>query len=99
MVNTFWTAFATSALAAIVTTLGICTIRKYVDWGQRNSAYFMYFVVGVLISALFLHIILKSLTMNPGASIYLLVGFLVCIYLIVSLRHSSVAIVKQGLCL
>ncbi len=75
MENTFWTALATSLLAAIVTSIGIYTIRNYVGWGQRNSAYFMCFAAGVLISASFLHIIPKSLSMNPSASIYLLVGF------------------------
>ena len=75
MENTFWTALATSSLAAAVTSIGIYTIRNYVDWGQRNSTYFMCFAAGVLISASFLHIIPKSLTMNPNASIYLLVGF------------------------
>jgi len=75
MENTFWTALATSSLAAIVTSIGIYTIRNYVGWGQRNSTYFMCFAAGVLISASFLHIIPKSLSMNPNASIYLLVGF------------------------
>lgn len=75
MENTFWTALATSSLAAIVTSIGIYTIRYYVDWGQRNSTYFMCFAAGVLISASFLHIIPKSLAMNPDAPIYLLVGF------------------------
>lgn len=75
MENNFWTALATSSLAAIVTTIGIYTIRHYVDWGQRNSTYFMCFAAGVLISASFLHIIPKSLAMNPDASIYLLIGF------------------------
>ena len=75
MENTFWTALATSSLAAAVTSIGIYTIRNYVDWGQRNSTYFMCFAAGVLISASFLHLIPKSLTLNPNASIYLLVGF------------------------
>jgi len=75
MENTFWTALATSSLAAIVTSIGIYTIRKFVGWGQRNTTYFMCFAAGVLISASFLHIIPKSLSMNPNASIYLLVGF------------------------
>jgi len=75
MENTFWTALLISSLAAIVTSAGIYTIRNYVDWGQRNSTYFMCFAAGVLISASFLHIIPKSLSMNPNASIYLLVGF------------------------
>ncbi|RTE65759.1 ZIP family metal transporter [Amphritea opalescens] len=76
MENTFWTALATSSLAAVVTSVGIYTVRKYTDWGQRNITYFMCFAAGVLISASFLHIIPKSLAMNPNAAPYLLVGFL-----------------------
>lgn len=75
MENTFWTAFVTSSLAAAVTSMGIYTVRKYVDWGQRNITYFMCFAAGVLISASFLHIIPKSLSINPNAAPYLLVGF------------------------
>ena len=75
MENTFWTALATSSLAAIVTTIGIYTIRNFVGWGQRNITYFMCFAAGILISASFLHIIPKSLSMNPDAPVYILVGF------------------------
>ena len=75
MENTFWTAFVTSSLAAIVTSLGIFTIRNFVNWGQRNTTYFICFAAGVLISASFLHIILKSFSMNPNAPAYLLFGF------------------------
>lgn len=76
MENTFWTALATSIVAALVTSLGIYTIRRFTDWGHRNTTYFMCFAAGVLISASFLHIIPKSLSMNPQASVWLLVGFL-----------------------
>lgn len=75
MENTFWIALATSSAAAIVTSAGIYTIRKFSDWGHRNITYFMCFAAGVLISASFLHIIPKSFSMNPNASIYLLSGF------------------------
>ena len=75
MENTFWTALATSSTAAIVTSAGIYTIRRYSEWGRRNITYFMCFAAGVLISASFLHIIPKSFSMNPNASIYLLLGF------------------------
>ena len=75
MENTFWTALATSSLAAIVTSIGIYTIRKFASWGTRNTTYFMCFAAGVLISASFLHIIPKALLMNPNGAIYLLVGF------------------------
>lgn len=37
MANTFWTALATSLVAALVTSLGICTIRRFADWGQRSA--------------------------------------------------------------
>jgi len=74
--NTFWTALGTSMLAALVTSLGIYTIRRFADWGQRNTTYFMCFAAGVLISASFLHIIPKSFVMNPHSPVWLLVGFL-----------------------
>jgi zinc transporter ZupT len=76
MLNTFWTALGTSLTAALVTSLGIYTIRRFADWGQRNTTYFMCFAAGVLISASFLHIIPKSFVMNPQAPTWLLVGFL-----------------------
>gem|GEM_PF-6382292 len=41
MQNTFWTALATSTMAAIVTSSGIYTIRRFSDWGKRNTSYFM----------------------------------------------------------
>jgi len=51
MENTFLTALATSTTAALVTSLGIYTIRRFADWGHRNTTYFMCFAAGVLISA------------------------------------------------
>ena len=75
MENTFWTALATSSLAAFVTSLGIYTIRRFRDWGQRNTTYFMCFAAGVLIAASFLHIIPTSFAMTPRAPVWLLVGF------------------------
>ena len=76
MENTFWIALVVSSSAAAVTTLGIYTIRNFETWGRRNTAYFMCFAAGVLISASFLHIIPKSFSMNPHAGVYLLIGFL-----------------------
>jgi len=75
MENTFWTALTTSLLAGLVTSSGIYTIRRFADWGQRNTAYFMCFAAGVLISASFLHMIPKSLSLNPEAPAWLLAGF------------------------
>lgn len=76
MENTFWTAFLTSVCAALVTSLGIWTIRRYAAWGQRNPTYFIAFAAGVLISAAFLHIIPKAYSMNAHAPGWLLAGFL-----------------------
>ena len=75
MTNTFWTALTTSLLAALVTTLGIYTIRRFARWGQENTTYFMCFAAGVLIAASFLHIVPKSFALNAQAPIWLLAGF------------------------
>lgn len=75
MQTTFWTALLTSLAAAVVTSLGIWTIRRFTDWGHRNTAYFMCFAAGVLISASFLHMIPKAFSLNPHGPAFLLVGF------------------------
>ncbi|MDX9785783.1 MAG: ZIP family metal transporter [Desulfobacterales bacterium] len=75
MANTFWTALVTSILAALVTSMGIYTIRRFTAWGERNTTYFMCFAAGVLISASFLHIIPKAFEIAPQAPVWLLVGF------------------------
>lgn len=43
-------------IAALVTALGIYTIRRFAEWGRRYSIYFVCFAAGVLISVSFLHI-------------------------------------------
>jgi ZIP family zinc transporter/zinc and cadmium transporter len=73
--NTFWTAFGASLLAAIVTGIGILTIRHFEAWGRKYSIYFVCFAAGVLISVSFLHIIPKSMEMNDNAPAFLLIGF------------------------
>jgi len=75
MENTFWTALGASSLAALVTALGIYTIRHFEAWGRKHSIYFICFAAGVLISVSFLHIIPKSFEMNANAPMYLLIGF------------------------
>jgi len=75
METTFWTAFGASSLAALVTTAGIYTIRRFDEWGRKYSIYFVCFAAGVLVSVSFLHIIPKSFEMRASAPIYLLVGF------------------------
>jgi ZIP family zinc transporter/zinc and cadmium transporter len=75
MGNTFWTAFGASLLAAVVTAIGIYTIRHFETWGRKYSIYFVCFAAGVLISVSFLHIIPKSFEMSINAPAYLLGGF------------------------
>jgi ZIP family zinc transporter/zinc and cadmium transporter len=75
MENSFWTALAASSLAALVTAIGIYIIRHFEAWGRKYSIYFVCFAAGVLISVSFLHIIPKSMEMNPNAPVYLLSGF------------------------
>jgi zinc transporter ZupT len=75
MHSPFWTALSTSLVAAGVTSLGIYMIQRFAGWGQRNTAYFMSFAAGVLISAPFLHMVPKSFAMNAQAPGWLLLGF------------------------
>lgn len=77
---TFWSAFGASALAALVTALGIFTIRRFEAWGRKYGIYFVCFAAGVLISVSFLHIIPKSIGMSVNAPVWLLIGF-VLLYL------------------
>lgn len=76
MENTFWTALGASVLAALVTAIGIYTIRHFEAWGRKYSIYFVCFAAGVLISVSFLHIIPKAFGMSADAPVYLLSGFL-----------------------
>jgi zinc and cadmium transporter len=75
MEYSFWTAFGASLLAAFVTSTGIFVIRRFEEWGHKNTIYFICFAAGVLISVSFLHIIPKALTMNRHAPFYLLAGY------------------------
>jgi len=71
----FWTALAASLLAALVTALGIITIRAYESWARKYSVYFVCFAAGILVSVSFLHIIPKSFEMTAAAPVWLLTGF------------------------
>jgi zinc transporter ZupT len=73
--GTFWTAFGASVLAALVTSIGIFVVRHFEQWGRRNTAYFICFAAGVLISVSFLHIIPKAFSMNVRAPLYLFAGY------------------------
>jgi len=76
MESTFWTALVASSWAAIVTTIGIYVIRRFEHWGRQNTAYFICFAAGVLISVSFLHIIPKAFSMNVDAPFYLFAGYI-----------------------
>ena len=76
MGNSFWTALGASSLAALVTSMGIYVIRRFEQWGRKNTIYFICFAAGVLISVSFLHIIPIAGSMNPSAPFYLLAGYL-----------------------
>jgi len=76
MEQQFWTALTASCLAAVFTSIGIFSIRRFRAWAERNMTYFVCFAAGVLIAASFMHIIPKAFKMNADAPYYLLGGFL-----------------------
>ena len=78
-----------SLLAGLVTTCGILVVRRFKDWGHRNSTYFACFAAGVLISVSFLHLIPESLELSPNAPAFLLSGYL-AVYLLNRLLSSKV---------
>ncbi|MFZ0484252.1 MAG: ZIP family metal transporter [Desulfobacterales bacterium] len=59
-----------------MTSTGIYVIRRYEQWGRKNTIYFICFAAGVLISVSFLNIIPKAFAMNSNAPFYLLAGYL-----------------------
>jgi len=67
---------AASFLACAVTTIGIYVISKYEAWGRGNTAYFMSFAAGVLVSVSFMHIIPTAFQMHVRSPMFLLVGYL-----------------------
>lgn len=66
---------AASITAAGVSTLGLLSMLAVGDWGRRNSAYFSAFAVGLLIVAVFFHLMPEALEADPQAWKYLVVGF------------------------
>ncbi|MCW8840055.1 MAG: ZIP family metal transporter [Gammaproteobacteria bacterium] len=75
MQGMIWAPLGASLLAALVTSIGLYTIRHFEAWGRRYSIYYVCFAAGVLISVSLLHIIPRSLAMNSDAPAYLLAGF------------------------
>ncbi len=75
MSSAYLMALAASALAAVVTTIGILVIRRFSVWGKNNAALFGSFAAGVLIAVSFLHVIPKAFSMCSRAPYWLLVGY------------------------
>jgi zinc transporter ZupT len=71
----FWISLLASMLAAAVTAAGILVIRRFEPWARRNATHFVCFAAGVLITAAFLHIVPKALSMNRVAPAFLVLGF------------------------
>jgi zinc and cadmium transporter len=76
MEQTFWTAFAASVMAGVVTTSGILAIRRFENWARQNVTYFACFAAGVLIAVSFLNIIPTAFAMSSQAPAYLFAGYL-----------------------
>jgi len=71
----FWSVFAASFTASLVTGFGIYVIYKFADWGERNAIYFMSFAGGVLISVSVIHIAPESLEFSETSPFYFLAGY------------------------
>jgi zinc and cadmium transporter len=74
--NTFLAVLAASGISALVTSAGIYVIIKFSTWGQRNTAYFMGFAAGVLMTTSLMHILPEAYEMSPNAPVWVLVGFM-----------------------
>lgn len=65
-----------SIVACAVTCAGILSIKAHSKWGLKNSAYFVSFASGLIISVTFVHIVPESFSMSDSAPMYLLSGFM-----------------------
>ena len=74
--GTFLSVLAASLTACAVTSLGLGMISRYAEWSREQSAYFVSFAAGVLLTVSFLHIVPRSFEMNAQAPVFLLIGFL-----------------------
>ncbi len=76
LIGRFAMVLAASAVACAVTTLGILVISRYPAWSREQSAYFISFAAGVLITVSFVHLIPKSMQESKQAPLFVLLGFL-----------------------
>lgn len=75
MFSSVWPPLAAGVLAAVVTTGGLLTVRRFEHWARTRSTYFACFAAGVLITVSFLHIVPESIAMAPRAPVFLFVGY------------------------
>ncbi|HXI87824.1 MAG TPA: hypothetical protein VNH64_10225, partial [Parvularculaceae bacterium] len=64
-----------SFVAMGVGTIGLLSMASFGDWGRRNSPYFSAFAVGVLIVAVFFHLIPEAIETSTDAWKWVLLGF------------------------
>jgi zinc transporter ZupT len=76
LIGRFMIVLAASAVACAVTALGILVISRYPTWSREQSAYFISFAAGVLITVSFMHIIPESMQRSEHAPLFMLLGFL-----------------------
>jgi zinc and cadmium transporter len=72
----FMTALGASALAALVTTIGIFVIRRFEGWARDNITYFMAFAAGVLVAVSLVHMVPEAIAMSAHAPTFVLAGYL-----------------------
>jgi len=65
-----------SALACVVTTVGIIAVSRYARRASDYAAYFMSYAAGVILSVAFTHIIPASFSLSQGAPVGVLAGFM-----------------------
>jgi zinc transporter ZupT len=73
--NEFDRGLIASIIAAGMSTLGLLSMLAVGDWGRRNSAYFSAFAVGLLIVAVFFHLMPEALTVDKEAWRWFAAGF------------------------
>ena len=76
-----------SLVAASVSTLGLLSMAALGDWGRRNSSYFSSFAIGILLVAVFLHLIPEAFHESENAWQWVLAGFFGMTFFALVLRY------------
>ena len=77
-----------SLIAAGVSTLGLLSMVALGDWGRRNSSYFSAFAIGVLLVAVFFHLLPEALEVSMDSWVWMIFGFMAMTILGLSMRLS-----------